>query len=706
MEGKPAMDRGFPNDTVCLQKGEGDMKGKAFGGRFLGAVFFLAAVLLFSSAAQAKTIWVGKECPYQDIQSAIDASQHGDVIVVKDGAYSPPNAEGIDFKGKAITLRSENGPEKCIIDGGGSMRGFVFHSMESVQSKLIGFTIRNCNSGGGSGVFCYWWSHPTISDCIFSGNTTQASGGAIFFNGESGGIIERCVFIENSAHDGGAIGLMDGSNPTITDCKFIRSSASYSGGAIWGAASFMFITGCTFSENSADRFAGGIWSPEGTLDLTNCTFRGNSTDSTYGDGGAVYLFLSRSAMTGCTFSGNSVVYHGGAIYCSDSLLDITNCTLSGNSADFGGGIYCLSPSTITNCTLSGNSAFEGGGIYCYSYSTTITNCTLSKNSAEWAGGGIYCLSSYPTITNCTLSENSSERFGGGIYCDSSSPAITNCTLRGNWTGDQGGGGGIYCDSSYPTITNCTLSGNWTSWHGGGIYCDSSSPAIINCTLSGNSATGSGGGIYSYSSSPVITNCILRDSAIYNSSNSNPLITYSNVQGGYSGEGNIDLDPQLVDATAGDFHLKAGSPCIDAGANTASSIPKKDKDGANRIIDGNVDGTATVDMGAYEYQGTSTAVRLASFKAVPRDNGEVVVRWKTASETDNAGFHLWRSHRRNGKYVRLTEEIIPAKGTAFKGARYRLEDLTTRHGKIYFYKLEDVDFEGVRTFHGPVRVRVK
>ncbi len=162
----------------------------------------------------------------------------------------------------------------------------------------------------------------------------------------------------------------------------------------------------------------------------------------------------------------------------------------------------------------------------------------------------------------------------------------------------------------------------------------------------------------------------------------------------------------MDASAGDVRLQAGSPCIDAGINTAPSIPVLDKDGTDRIIDGNADGIATVDMGAYEYQGTSTGVRLASFKAGAGTDGIVTIRWRTASETDNAGFHLWRSHLENGKYTRLTEEIIPAKGTPFTGARYRSEDLTTRHGKIYFYKLEDVDFEGKSTFHGPVRVRVK
>jgi hypothetical protein len=112
------------------------------------------------------------------------------------------------------------------------------------------------------------------------------------------------------------------------------------------------------------------------------------------------------------------------------------------------------------------------------------------------------------------------------------------------------------------------------------------------------------------------------------------------------------------------------------------------------------------MGAYEHQGVSTGVRLAFFKATAGADGIVKVTWKTANETDNAGFHLWRSMKSNGKYARMTRNIIPAKGNSMQGAGYRFDDLRARPGKTYFYKLEDVDFEGVSAFHGPVRMRVK
>ena len=128
--------------------------------------------------------------------------------------------------------------------------------------------------------------------------------------------------------------------------------------------------------------------------------------------------------------------------------------------------------------------------------------------------------------------------------------------------------------------------------------------MTNCTFTGNSADYLGGGMYNYdNSSPTVTNCILWGDTlpeIYNDVGE-PVVSFSDIQGQdvYTGTGNISADPWFVDPANGDFHLLRDSPCIDAGTNGAPSLPAYDFEGDPRIIDGNGDGTATVDMGVDE-----------------------------------------------------------------------------------------------------------
>ena len=98
----------------------------------------------------------------------------------------------------------------------------------------------------------------------------------------------------------------------------------------------------------------------------------------------------------------------------------------------------------------------------------------------------------------------------------------------------------------------------------------------------------------------------------------------------------------------------------------------------------------------------TAISLTSFKAKANGDGGVTIVWKTASEVDNAGFNIYRSKRSDGMYKKVNGNLIPAEGNGALGASYSYEDTS---GKGIFYKLEDVDYYGVSTMHGPVKVRV-
>ena len=96
----------------------------------------------------------------------------------------------------------------------------------------------------------------------------------------------------------------------------------------------------------------------------------------------------------------------------------------------------------------------------------------------------------------------------------------------------------------------------------------------------------------------------------------------------------------------------------------------------------------------------TAITLASFTAKPF-KGEVVLKWNTESETDNAGFNLYRSTSEDGEYIKINDSLIPSQGSTTEGASYEFIDNNVQNRKTYYYKLEDIDLGGNSTLHGPL-----
>ena len=281
----------------------------------------------------------------------------------------------------------------------------------------------------------------------------------------------------------------------------------------------------------------------------------------------------------------SVAADGDTILVADAIYYETDLNFNGKKVHLKGVDYCPGGLTrpVIDCQQAGKAFnFDSGE----TKDSVVDNFVIEDGWSGY-GGAISCgSSSSPTIMNCIFINNGS--WSGGAIYSSGEPTIINCAFINN---SAMYGGAICWESGKPTIINCTFSGNSASHDASAIYCSNfGQGAIYNCIFWGNKA-GFLDIAWHSSYSGTMYNCCIDKSGV-----------------GGANAGNLRMkncihdDPQFVDPAGGDYHLKDTSPCIDAGDN--SLLPAgvtEDLDGNQRIADGDNDGTATVDIGAYEYQ---------------------------------------------------------------------------------------------------------
>ncbi|HXG46296.1 MAG TPA: choice-of-anchor Q domain-containing protein [Methylomirabilota bacterium] len=508
------------------------------------------------SPASPYTSWASAAT---NIQDAVDAASPGGEVVVTNGVYA---SGGRIVHGeltnrvattKPLTIRSVNGPGATIIRGNQDKNGTNGLGASAVRgvyltngAVLIGFTVTN---------------GATLNDCC---EFPQAVGGGVYCESEAA-IVADCIIASNRALAGGGV---------------------YSG----------TVSNCVLSGNIATSSGGGA--EESSLD--SCTLVGNSAGINGSEGGG-----------------------GGAEFCM-----LRNCLIATNSADYGGGVH---GSTLEDCFLIGNSArIRGGG----ATDSSLTNSDIIANSAE-SGGGVY----QGSLVECLLERNSSLLNGGGAVA----AYLERCRIIGNSAGGDGGGAIRHDEFNGVTLRHCIVSNNIAVGSGGGLAQGEADNCLFvgniaengvggavsqgklkNCTITANSAVLCGGVWASMG-----TNCIIQDNVMTGSEEDlrpyilPPASSYSNYditglifpgvpasgRGSFlnhsctlpmpaDGAGNITTAPSFVDPDAGNYHLRYDSPCIDAGTDLSAAL-QRDMEGRPRPMDGNADGVASFDMGAFE-----------------------------------------------------------------------------------------------------------
>ena len=332
----------------------------------------LALLLSLGSRASAADLHVPAQFP--TIQSAIDASNLLDTILVAPGTYS----ENISFNGKSVSLRSTDGPALTILDGSTLSRGpddgstLAFEQGETPLAVLDGFTIR-----GGSG--------RVITDAT----GTFSRGGGILIAGASPTIV-NCVLQFNNAQLGAGIHAVDSVALNLTGIHFHNNGGLEGAGAYFHNIGAVILNGCTFNDNDAQT-AGGALTVDGCTgaDVLNCTFTGN---------GALI---------------------GGAIDAKTTSIQVFDCEFNDNQATLIGGAatFFQSPSNVVSCNFFDNVAGHGAAIGVDGSSVILQRSVIANNFATSQGGAIASTlnSSTLNLSHMTIANNNSLQGSSGIY---------------------------------------------------------------------------------------------------------------------------------------------------------------------------------------------------------------------------------------------------------------------------------------------------
>lgn len=364
-------------------------------------------------------------------------------------------------------------------------------------------------------------------------------------------------------------------------------------------------TGSIFMKEGVDLYGGFLGNELARLERAAGVYSTIDGSRSRGDDAAIHVIIGANdalldgfVVTGGVATHSYYHYAGGGMWNFGTSPTVRNCQFRYNSGGgLSGGVYNNgSFASFEDCAFVGN---NGGGMSSsYTSQTEVTDCYFGSNFGRETGG----LSAYDgtllTLRGCLFEGNNKTDWapGGALRANLSNVVAEGCVFRKNYT--WGFGGAVSLESvpwKRSSFVNCLFAFNEASAGGGAVFGNDAD--FQNCTFAGNVSDTDYGGALVTSASYDTQSFTRVSSSIFwmngasaierNAGAVNPVqVEYSNVEGGYTGEGNIDADPEFVDPFGGDFRVTSASPCIDAGASVGA--PEADYFGVARPQGAGVD----------------------------------------------------------------------------------------------------------------------
>lgn len=421
--------------------------------------------------------------------------------------YISPNANKVTLKNINFINAYSEGAGGAILDDGSEL---IIDNCTFINNRIDG------NVGGAIGINKA--NNNSITNCVFTGNKAQSSGGAVFITGDNS-VLSDNIFIKNEVtlHLGGGA-CISGDNNIAKNNRFLENFAGRDGGGLDMEGANAGVRGIknlvinnTFIGNVATFGAGLSFN---TIDsrvekniFLNNKATGDLNEGFGGLGGAIRVMAEKNTtIINNTFINNTAFRQGGAIYIEDNYPVITKNIFKDNHAeiDAGGsinfkGTYATISDNIITLTTSPNA---GGAIFCKGDYSKIMGNTITKAISKENGGALHVQGTSSIVSKNILTDNSAPILGGAIFFKGTKGTLENNIIKNNSARD---GGAIYLESEGAKINGNKLTNNYASSRGGAIIARNDGITVNNNNMENNIVDGTGGALFLESNNGVVTN---------------------------------------------------------------------------------------------------------------------------------------------------------------------------------------------------------